>query len=53
MYENVIFADEDEDEGDTQAVEDDLIGIRREGETKLAHRSSLSAGPVFSQIRRR
>jgi hypothetical protein len=34
MYENVIFADEDEDEGDTQMVEEDLIG-RRGGETKL------------------
>lgn len=35
MYENVIFADEDEDEGDTQIVEDDLIGLQRGGETKL------------------
>ena len=34
MYENVIFADEDEDEGDTQIVEEDLID-RRVGETKL------------------
>jgi hypothetical protein len=34
MYENVIFVDEDEVEGDTQIVEEDLIG-RRGGETKL------------------
>jgi hypothetical protein len=25
MYETIIFADEDDDEGDTQAVEDDLM----------------------------
>jgi hypothetical protein len=35
MYENVIFASEDEDEGDTQIVEEELIGSRRGGETKL------------------
>lgn len=36
MYENVIFADEDEDEGDTQIVEEELTGRRRGGETKLS-----------------
>jgi hypothetical protein len=35
MYENVIFADEDEDEGDTQIVEEELIGRQRGGETKI------------------
>jgi hypothetical protein len=35
MYENVIFADGSEDEGDTQIVEEELIGRRRGGEIKL------------------
>ncbi|KAH9961354.1 hypothetical protein BC827DRAFT_1260528 [Russula dissimulans] len=35
MYENIIFAEDDEDEGDTQAVEEDLIGDRRGDHTTL------------------
>lgn len=34
MYENIIFTDEDEGEGDTQAVEGDLMGDGR-GDTQL------------------
>jgi len=42
MYENIIFADDDEDEGDTQTVEDELTGDGQGGEAKLSrHRSSL------------
>ncbi|KAF8470504.1 hypothetical protein DFH94DRAFT_674822 [Russula ochroleuca] len=41
MYENVIFVDEDEVEGDTQIVEEDLIG-RRGGETKLFSKTPFS-----------
>ena len=49
MYENVIFVDKDEDEGDTQIVEDDLIGLRRGGETNCSsYRSSSSIGHPFS-----
>jgi hypothetical protein len=34
LTENVIFADKDEDEGDTQMVEEHLIREERGGETK-------------------
>jgi hypothetical protein len=37
MYENIIFADDDEEEGDTQTVEDELIGDGQGGEAKLSH----------------
>lgn len=43
MYENIIFADDDEDEGDTQAVEDELMGDGQGGEAKVSrHRCGSS-----------
>jgi len=41
MYETIIFADEDEDEGDTQAVEDDLMNDEQGSEAQLSLLSSL------------
>jgi hypothetical protein len=41
MYETIIFADEDEDEGDTQALEDDLVNDEQESEAQLSPLSSL------------
>jgi hypothetical protein len=35
MYENIIFADDQEGEGDTQAVEEELIGDGQRGEARL------------------
>jgi hypothetical protein len=34
MYENIIFADEDENHGDTQTVDEDLMIDRRTGEAQ-------------------
>lgn len=46
MYENIIFADNDEDEGDTQTVEEELIGDGQGGEAKLScHRCGSSHSP--------
>ena len=43
MYENIIFADDDEDEGDTQTVEEELIGDGQGGEAELPrHRCGSS-----------
>ena len=36
MYDNIIFADDDEDEGDTQTVEEVLIGNSKGGEAKVS-----------------
>jgi len=41
IYENIIFADEDEDEGDTQAVEEDLMDDEQGSEAQLSPLSSL------------
>lgn len=38
IYENIIFADNDEDEGDTQTVEEELIGDDQGGEAKPSRR---------------
>jgi len=41
MYENIIFADENEDEGDTQAVEEDLMDDEPGSEAQFSPLSSL------------
>jgi hypothetical protein len=51
LTENVIFADEDEDGGDTQMVEEHLINDGRGGETSSSR--SISLSEPFCQIRRR
>ena len=38
IYENIIFADDDEDEGDTQTVEEELIGDGQGGGAKHSRR---------------
>ncbi|KAH9170409.1 hypothetical protein EDB89DRAFT_1302716 [Lactarius sanguifluus] len=60
MYENIIFGDEDEDEGDTQVVEEDLTRDIRdrttwvattqpEGRSELASRPPLNASTSHMQ----
>ena len=49
IYENIIFASDDEDEGDTQTLEEELIGDGQGGGARLSrHRCGSSHSSVRS-----
>jgi hypothetical protein len=48
MYENIIFEDEDEDDGDTQAVEEDLMDDEQGSEAQLSPLSAHLRQRLFS-----